>query len=79
MPTSLRSVESEALKLTPSERAELTGRLIASLGPPQPLHPAWETEITRRVADLDADRTQAVPGEVVLAEAEALIESFKKS
>jgi putative addiction module component (TIGR02574 family) len=79
MPTSLHFVESEAMKLTPSERAELTERLIASFGPPQPLHPAWETEITRRLADLDAGRTQAVPGKEVLAEAEALIESFRKA
>lgn len=71
MPITLESVTAEALQLTADERAELIETLIASVEPPSALHPAWEAEIERRLADLDAGRTQAVPADEVFARIEA--------
>jgi putative addiction module component (TIGR02574 family) len=71
MSVTLESVTAEALKLTPDERTELIETLIASVEHPTPLHPAWAAEIERRLDDLDAGRTQAVPAEEVFARIEA--------
>lgn len=66
MSTTLEAIEAEALKLSPEERAELIERLITTVEPPMPLHPAWEAEIARRVADLDAGCTHLIPAEEAL-------------
>ena len=69
MPSKLQAVEAAAMQLTARERAELAVSLLASINPPAPvLHPAWEAEIARRQADLDAGRTRTIPGEEVMAE-----------
>lgn len=73
MSLTLESVTAEALKLTPDERAELIETLLASVQPSMPLHPEWEAEIERRVADMDAGRTTPIPGEEVFAKVRALI------
>lgn len=74
MPKSLEAVAAEALQLTTEQRADLVERLIASIEPRLPLHPEWEAEIARRIADVDSGRTKAIPGEQVFAEVRALIE-----
>ena len=79
MSSTLESLTAEALKLSAEERAELAERLIISVEPPAPLHPAWETEIAHRIADLDAGRTQSIPGEQVFAELRATIEARSKA
>ena len=79
MSPTLESLTTEALKLSAEERAELAERLITSVAPPPPLHPAWEVEIARRVADLDAGRTQSIPGEQVFAELRTMIETRGKA
>jgi len=79
MSSTLESLTAEALKLSAEERAELAERLITSVEPPAPLHPAWEAEIARRIADLDAGRTQSIPGEQVFAELRATIEARSKA
>ncbi len=79
MSPTLESLTAEALKLSAGERAELAERLIASVEPPPPLHPGWEAEIARRIADLDVGRTQAIPGEQVFAELRASIEARSKA
>lgn len=66
--TSLDDVTEQALKLTAEERAELIGRLAGTLPPAPPLHPSWEAEIARRVAEMDAGRVESVPAEQVFAE-----------
>ena len=66
MTATLQSIEAEALKLSPEERAELIERLIVSVAPP-PLSAAWQAEIERRISDMDAGRTQPVPAEEVFA------------
>ncbi|KNZ34024.1 MAG: hypothetical protein AD742_00860 [Methylibium sp. NZG] len=67
MTVSLQSVEAEALKLSPEERAELIERLILSVVPAPPLSAAWQAEIERRISDMDAGRTQPIPAEEVFA------------
>ncbi|MGD9582871.1 MAG: addiction module protein [Lysobacterales bacterium] len=71
MTTTLAEVEAQALQLTPRERGELAHRLILSLdGPaedtPEAIAQAWDEEIARRVADMDAGRTQWIPAEETL-------------
>lgn len=70
MTASLEAVAAAALQLTAEERAELIERLIDTLVQP-PLHPAWEAEISRRVAELDAGLVECIPAEQVFAEMRA--------
>lgn len=73
MSAPLEFVVAEALKLNPDERAELIERLIASFEPLTRLHPAWQPEIERRVADMDAGHTVPIPAEEVFSRIGALI------
>lgn len=75
MSASLETVEAAALQLSAEERAELIERLIDTVLPPPPLHPAWEAEIARRVAELDAGLVESIPAEEVLAKMRAMIET----
>ena len=77
MTESLEAVQTAALNLSAEERAELIELLIDTVLPAPPLHPAWEVEIARRVADLDAGLTQAIPAEQVFAELRAMIEAHQ--
>ena len=59
----LKEIESQALQLSPPERSELIHRLIVSLEgepeeSPEAIAKAWDEEIARRVADMEAGRTQ---------------------
>lgn len=74
----LKELEHQALQLSPQERGELIHRLIVSLeGPvedtPEAIAQAWDEEIARRVADMEAGRTQWIPAEEVFKEIDALI------
>jgi len=75
MTASFEAVEAAALQLTEEERAELIERLIDTVSPAPPLHPAWEAEIARRVAEMDAGLGESVPADKVFAELRALIET----
>ena len=68
MTTTLDGVTADALKLSPAERAELIERIADSVLPAPPLHPAWEAEIARRVAEMDAGVAASIPAERVFAE-----------
>lgn len=75
----LREIEAQALQLPPKEREDLIRRLIVSLeaepeDSPEAIAKAWEEEIARRVADMDAGKTVWVPAEEVFARIDALIE-----
>lgn len=83
MATTLKEVEAQAMALSARERGELAHRLIASLdgepeGTPEEIAAAWDEEIARRVADMDAGRTQWIPAEQVFAEIDALIAAHRK-
>jgi putative addiction module component (TIGR02574 family) len=58
-----------ALQLAPRERAELVEALTASLDGSD-LGDAWESEISQRIADVDAGRVEPVPGEQVFSRIE---------
>ena len=77
MTVSLETVEKAALQLPAEERAELIERLIDTVLPAPPLHPAWEAEIARRVAELDAGLVESIPAEKVFAQLRAMIEAHE--
>lgn len=67
----LKEIEEQALQLTPRERSELAHRLIVSLDgepedSPEAIAKAWDEEIARRVADMDAGRTKWIPADEVM-------------
>ncbi|HND59772.1 MAG: hypothetical protein IOMNBAOH_00038 [Rhodocyclaceae bacterium] len=83
MTTTLKEIEAQAMALSARERGELARRLIASLdgepeGSPEEIAKAWDEEIARRVADMEAGRTQWIPAEQVFAEIDALIATHRK-
>jgi len=77
MSATLETVEAAALQLSAEERAELIERLIDTVLPPPPLHPAWEAEIARRIEEMDAGRVEGIPAEKVFADLRAMIEAHK--
>ena len=83
MATNLEQIEALALTLPIKERGELAHRLIVSLdgepeGTPEEIAKAWDEEIARRVADMEAGRTKWIPAEEVFAEIDALISAHDK-
>lgn len=78
----LEKIESEALQLSPPEREKLIHRLIISLEGEskeslEAIARAWDEEIARRVADMDAGRTQWIPADEVMAQLRAKINAAK--
>ena len=76
MATTLKEIEEQALRLPLKERGELAHRLIVSLDgepedSPEALAKAWDEEISRRVAEIDAGTAILVPHEEVFAKLEA--------
>ncbi len=67
MITSVQTIAEEAMKLSAEDREALVEKLIASLEPAEPLHPAWREEIARRVADMEAGRTRFIPADEAMA------------
>lgn len=78
----LKEIENQALQLSPQERGELIHRLIVSLeseseDTPEAIAQAWDEEIARRVADMDAGKTVWIPAEEVFARLDAIIEKAR--
>jgi putative addiction module component (TIGR02574 family) len=74
----LKELETQALQLSPQERGELIHRLIVSLeGPaedtPEAVAKAWDEEIARRVAEIDAGTAVLIPHEQVMAELDEIL------
>ena len=63
--STLDKVRSEALRLSEAERAELAYSLVQSLdGPPDPdAQSAWDAEIVRRLAEVDAGTAELIDRE----------------
>lgn len=74
METQFEILETEALKLTPSERAALAQRLLASLDEDTEIEEAWGAEIERRIADVESGAVQDIP----IAEALAQVRTAMK-
>ena len=82
MTATLEKIEIEALQLSPKERGELIHRLIVSLegepeDTPEAIARAWDEEIARHVADMDAGKTAWIPAEEVFARLDSIIEKAR--
>ncbi|MGB5234259.1 MAG: addiction module protein [Candidatus Macondimonas sp.] len=78
----LKEVETQALQLSPQERGELIHRLIVSLEDvpkesPEAIAQAWGDEVARRVADMEAGRTQWIPADEAMSRIRARIGAAK--
>lgn len=78
----LEDLENQALRLPPKERSELIHRLIVSLDgapeeSPEAIAKAWDEEIARRVADMEAGRTKWIPAEEVMMRLRTKINTAK--
>ena len=80
----LKELETQALQLSPRERGELIHRLIVSLegepeDTPEAIAQAWDDEIARRVADMEAGRTQWIPADEAMSRIRAKISAAKSA
>lgn len=78
MGAALKEIEKQALQLPLKERSELAHRLIVSLDgepedSPEAIAQAWNEEIARRVAEIDAGTAKLVPHEEALTEIDELL------
>ena len=78
----LKEIEEQAMQLPLKERSELAHRLLVSLegepeDSPEAIAKAWDEEITRRVADMDAGRTNWIPADEVMAKLRSKIAAAK--
>ena len=70
MARKLRDIFQEAARLPERDRAPLAGLLIETLepGPDPDVEAAWNEEISRRIAELDAGAVDTIPWECVREE-----------
>ncbi len=62
MTTKTKKLLDEALKLSPTEREALAGRLFDSLETVDPdAEAAWQAEVARRIAELDEGKVKPIP------------------
>ena len=78
MTDALKEIEAQALQLSSQERGQLIHRLIVSLDgesqdTPEAIAKAWDDEIARRVAEIDAGTAVLIPHEHVQAEMDELL------
>jgi putative addiction module component (TIGR02574 family) len=78
MSSALEKLAAEAMKLSPQERADLADLLWVSVEPEADVEAAWDEEIQRRIGDLEAGRTEAIPAGQVFAEVRARIKASQK-
>ena len=71
MPTTFEQLSSQAIALSPEERARLADLLLASLpdGADEPLDEAWDQEIQRRLKAVESGTARLVAAADVHAEA----------
>jgi hypothetical protein len=71
----LKSLENQALDLSPKERAQLAFELIESLEilPPAEIEALWAQEAQRRAEQIDTEAVPLASSEVVSAQAHALL------
>lgn len=84
MPALIEQIEQQALALSLEDRSELIRRLSDSLegepeDSPEVIAQAWDEEIARRVADMEAERTKWIPADQVLAELRQRIAAAKST
>ena len=74
----LNEIEDQALLLSTQERGELIHHLIVSQEDkledmPEAIAQAWDEEIARRVAEIDAGSAVLIPHEQVMAEIDEML------
>jgi putative addiction module component (TIGR02574 family) len=67
----VETLEAAALQLTPSDRARLVDRLIATLDADAEVEEAWAAEVERRQIDMDNGTVTLLSGPESLAELRA--------
>jgi putative addiction module component (TIGR02574 family) len=72
MSSSIETIEAEALRLSPTERARLVERLIASLDVDPEIEEAWATEVERRNGEVESGTVSLVSGPEAIAKLKAL-------
>lgn len=73
MNVTVESLEAQALRLSPADRALLLERLALSLEPDPEMEAAWDREADRREAQIADGSVIPVPGEEALARLRAKI------
>ena len=71
MSAKIETLEAEALKLSPGERARLIERLISSLDIDPAVEEAWAAEVERRNAEIESGAVSLLPGPETLARLKA--------
>ncbi|MFZ2653087.1 MAG: addiction module protein [Burkholderiaceae bacterium] len=61
-------VEAEAMKLAPTERADLADELSLGVNSKEEVDAAWEAEIARRIQQIDSGEVECIPWEAVMTE-----------
>lgn len=70
-------IKSAAMKLTPEERADLADLLWVSVATREEVKAAWDAEIEKRVAAMEAGKVEFVPAEQVMAELRVKLRGLK--
>ena len=78
MSLTIEQFKAEAMKFSPEVRADLADWLWISAAPRNEVKAAWDAEIARRIAAMDAGETKFVSSEVVMAKIDAKLRSAKK-
>lgn len=73
MPTTLETLEAEALKLSPADRAHLLERLFISLDVDTDIEAQWDAVADRRDAEIASGTVKAVSGPEAMARLQARI------
>ena len=76
MSLTIDQIKKEAMNLTPEERADLADWLWVSAMPREEVKAAWDAEIARRIAEIDAGTAKLIPSEEVFA---AIDEKLRKA
>jgi putative addiction module component (TIGR02574 family) len=73
MSVDLKTLEAQALELTPEERVLLVDRLLTSLFEDHDIEAEWVAEVERRIEDIEQGRSRLVSLEESLKKARAAI------
>jgi putative addiction module component (TIGR02574 family) len=73
MSDDFETIEAQALKLSPEERAQLADRLITSLFEDNEIEDAWAAEVERRIEEIEGGRAKPIPAADSIARARAAV------
>lgn len=76
MSLTIEQIKREAMNLSPDERADLADWLWVSAVPRAEVQAAWDTEIARRIAEIDSGTAKLIPSEEVFS---AIDEKLRKA